>query len=276
MPQWADEPLKADIRIRHLASHSSGIEEVPFLMGERGELHGWQKEYFDNDTARYTLALTRAPIQFPPGTEYSYSGTGYYVIATVLATAIRNTSTGDARTLLERRLMQPLEIPEDAWRISYGRKTTIGELDLYAIGSGAQYTARAVARVGQLMLNRGTWKGRQIVAPESVDAILGRDRPPPPNLEFDYPEPRAAYGWWTNQDGLWPSLPRSAFVGAGADHRILLVVPDLDLVMVRLGASLTGTNFGGTFWRELEEYLFEPLTGAIDATSVSSVRGAEQ
>ncbi|MBE7501773.1 MAG: hypothetical protein HS113_16005 [Verrucomicrobiales bacterium] len=43
---------------------------------------------------------------------------------------------------------------------------------------------------------------------------------------------------WSNQEGDCEALPRDAFFGSGAGHQILLVVPSLDLVVVRFGSLL--------------------------------------
>jgi hypothetical protein len=45
-------------------------------------------------------------------------------------------------------------------------------------------------------------------------------------------------GWWTNADGRYPKLPKDAVWGAGAGDQLLLVVPSLQLIMVRNGEAL--------------------------------------
>jgi hypothetical protein len=75
-------------------------------------------------------------------------------------------------------------------------------------------------------------------------------------------DPPTGIGLWVNSDGFWPSLPRDAAVGQGAGHQILLVVPSLDLVVVRLGKLLGKDDFQGDYWRALEPALFQPLMAA--------------
>jgi hypothetical protein len=53
------------------------------------------------------------------------------------------------------------------------------------------------------------------------------------------------------------------FVGAGAGNHILLIIPSLDLVVVRFGELLGDASKGEGFWRGLEKYLFIPLMNAI-------------
>lgn len=48
--------------------------------------------------------------------------------------------------------------------------------------------------------------------------------------------------------------------GAGAGHQVLLVVPSLELVVVRNGGAM-GPDDG--FWGALERHLFEPVVAAV-------------
>ena len=73
-------------------------------------------------------------------------------------------------------------------------------------------------------------------------------------------------GWWTNVNGAWPSLPRDAFAGAGNGHQIVLVIPSLDLVVVRFGHALAPNHPGdiiGPYWEPVKEYLFKPLAESV-------------
>ena len=62
---------------------------------------------------------------------------------------------GDIRTLLKERVLDPLGVPERHWSIGYGRAYEVDGLKLYANWGGASFTARAAARVGQLMMLQG-------------------------------------------------------------------------------------------------------------------------
>ena len=74
-------------------------------------------------------------------------------------------------------------------------------------------------------------------------------------------------GWWVNRapDGtrLWKSAPEDAFGGAGAGHQFLLVVPSLDLIVVRNGQRLDPTL---PFDEGLDRYVVAPVVRAISAT----------
>lgn len=258
LPEWRDDPVRSRITIRQLATHSAGIEDVYFGGGTRPE-EGWHAIYHRNPGRRFHLALTQAAVEFEPGTQYRYSGVGYYVLAYALARALHRAGLPDIETLLRSRIMKPLGVPSREWEINYGARHEIGGLSLYAIGSGARLTPRVIARFGQLILDGGRWRGEQIVTTDAVRTVTTREGTPLPEA----PVPAPALGWWTNAEGAWPSLPRDAFAGVGANHQILLVVPSLDLVAVRMGEALGGTHWGDGFWVELNELFAEPLARSL-------------
>ena len=87
IPAWRDDPVRSKITIRELATHSSGIENVPLrdVVGI-----GWKEIYYMNRNERFSLALTTAPVTFEPGTQYSYSGTGYYALAYAITNSLQD------------------------------------------------------------------------------------------------------------------------------------------------------------------------------------------
>lgn len=258
-PAWADHPTKSAITIRHLATHSSGVDDVYF--GDAA-LDGWKERYLDNPPTRFRMALDSAPIIFQPGDRYSYSGVGFHVLAYALARGLDDIGHDDMLDLLQRRIFTPCGIPPLSWRASYGDRYQVDELTLYSLGSGGSFSARAVAKVGQLFLDEGRCGDRQVLQSRIPRAFLSYGRSPN-ELPVSGTDPPAGISWWTNANGFWPSLPRDAAVGAGANHNVVLVVPSLELVAVRLGGSLTGTHWDGPFWDELEEFIFRPLIAAM-------------
>ena len=71
--------------------------------------------------------------------------------------------------------------------------------------------------------------------------------------------------------GQWPILPRDAYFGSGAGHRILLVVPSLKLIVVRLGGELLDAAHMPKDYHDVyRQYLFEPLMAAMDKPATNS------
>jgi len=67
-------------------------------------------------------------------------------------------------------------------------------------------------------------------------------------------------GWWSNNEGDCTALPRDAYFGSGAGHQILLVVPSLNLIVVRFGSVLANvTTDPKSFHEAYNRHLFTPL-----------------
>src|SRR5690606_21899982 len=152
--------------------------------------------------------------------------------------------------VLRERVMRPIGIGDDEWSIGYGREFDVDGLSLVAGWGGGNFTPRAAARVGRLVLRGGDWDGERLLSEEAIRLVTGDAGTPGPG----------GIGWWTNADLRYPDIPRDAVWGAGAGHQILLVIPSLKLVMVRNGAALDAED------RERDavaHYLFEPLVSAV-------------
>jgi len=260
LPPWKTDSMRSRIRIRDLAFHTSGMEDIDFDQAELGGVSGWRKRYYDQDADRFFLARDTAAILFPPGTTVSYSGMGYYPLAYALTVALAGGPAADVKTYLRNRVMQPVGIPDDQWVLSYGESYPMDGMILYAIGSGADYTPRAAARMGQLLLDHGRWDGTQILDSAVVAATMteGSRLPLAPGSD---PKASPAAGWWLNTRGTWPEIPLDAWMGIGSGHRIILVVPSLDLVVVRLGETMDPDPT--KFEQSLRDHLLAPLMRAV-------------
>jgi CubicO group peptidase (beta-lactamase class C family) len=277
IPAWRDDPIKSRITIRHLATHASGVEDAELSQQDRAlalaegrtltdhhmSLPGWKGAFWRKDPDPFSLAIHQAPIVFEPGHDYAYSNPGMAALAYAVTASLVGAPQSDIRTLLKERVMDPIGVPEDEWSIGYGRAYQVDGMALYANWGGGEYTARAVARVGRLMLHGGEWDGRQLVDPAWVRRVLAYAGTPLPDRPPGNPQPGSGLGWWTNFDGVWPHLPRDAYAGAGAGNQVLLVVPCRDLIVVRNGAQLGDPAQGEGFWGGLVKYLFAPLTDAF-------------
>jgi CubicO group peptidase (beta-lactamase class C family) len=251
--------VRSRIRLGMLANHTSGIQNIVYG-GDGAGLSGWEKEFSDHHEQRFPLTLERAEVRFPPGSRIEYTSLASYALSYALTRALRGSETPELRSLLARRVYEPLEIPEEAWEISYGRSEQMDGLELYTLASGAAYTPRALARIGELFLGDGSWRGRPILAPDTLRALLS-DAGLPQRESHDGPLP--AYGWWLNRDGTFPSLPPDAALASGASHRLLAIVPSLDLVVVRLGSSLPSEGDGADYWGAMDTWVFAPLREAV-------------
>ncbi|MBN2316074.1 MAG: serine hydrolase, partial [Sedimentisphaerales bacterium] len=229
IPEWKGHPQKSKITIRHLATHSSGIEDAEQDNIGHFDLPGWKGQFWKQDPDPFTVSRDEAPVLFRPGSEFAYSNPGM----AMLSYAVTAAEQTDIRTLLRERIMRPIGVDDNDWSIGYGKTFEVNGLNLVANWGGGGYTARATARVGRLMLRKGNWQGRQLVDPKWVEQVtkyagmplpdrVSRASSPrfeggtPSTRSITHPAPASGLAWWVNFDGVWPKVPRDAFVGSGA------------------------------------------------------------
>jgi len=259
IPAWKEHPVKSKITIRHLATHSSGIEDANQEGVPHDRLPGWMGAFWRRDPDPFSISRDQSPVIFPPGSDYAYSNPGMAMLAYAVTASLKGAPQSNILSLLRERVMEPIGVPDAEWSIGYGKGYEVDGLTLYANWGGGGYTARAVASVGRLMLRKGDWEGKQLFAPEWAQRVVEYADMPLPDRPEGNPEPASGLGWWTNFDGVWQAVPRDAFAGAGAGNQILLVIPSLDIIVVRNGATLGSESRGEGFWGGVEKYLFNPL-----------------
>lgn len=201
----------------------------------------------------FSISRDKTPQLFEPGARFQYSNPGIAMLGYAITASLRSQPNQDMRSLLRDRVMRPIGVADAEWSVGYGRTFEVDGLPLVAAWGGGGYTARAAARVGRLMLRKGNWNGKQILSPESVRQTTSDAGLPNGN----------GMGWWTNGQGLFPSLPKDAFWAAGAGHQVLLLVPSLNLICVRNGGRLEPTPAESAYQAAMEQYLFAPLIGAV-------------
>jgi len=265
IPAWAGDPLKSKITIQQLATHTSGISDAEQGDIPHEQLPGWKGEFWKRTPDPFSIALHQAPVLFEPGTQNAYSNPGMAALAYAVTASLKG---GDIRSLLKQRVLDPLGVPESNWTVGYGRAYEVDGLKLYANWGGASFTPRAAARIGQLMMRQGEWNGRQILPRDIVKKVLTDQGMPHPGRSATNPAPASGLAWYTNADGVWPALPRDAFAGSGAAHQLLIVVPSLDLIVVRNGRELADPKAGS--WGPTYDLVMKPLMEAI------TVRGPYQ
>jgi hypothetical protein len=208
----ADETKRA-ITLGHLLTMTSGLEwnEGEVFYGE-----------LENDIVQ--LHLVEDPIEYilsrgqssPPATEWGYNGGGTSLLGEIVRRASGQPLDEYART----HLFGPLGIETAEW----GR---IGEL-VDAPG-GLRMRPRDMAKLGQLVLDGGTWKGRRIVSESWVEAMT--------RVYVPF-QPSGGYGlhWWIR---VYTNGPHTApaYMADGWGGQRIMVFPTLDLVVVFTGGN---------------------------------------
>lgn len=260
VPQWRRDRQKAKITIRQLGSHTSGLEDSSVPGIAHPNEPGWKGEFWKrNDPPKdpFTISRDTATLLFEPGAKLQYSNPGIAMLTYAITAAIHDGPEKDVRTLLRERIMRPIGVNDIEWSIGYGQTYSVEGLPLVAAWGGGSYTARAVARIGRLVIREGDWDGTRLSSRNAVRQVT---------TDAGLPG-SCGMGWWTNAGGRYAWLPRDAVWGAGAGDQVLLVVPSCSLIMVRNGASLgedpDGTDDFGRSHDQRAKILFKPLIEAI-------------
>ena len=267
--QWKDDQLKSRITIRHLGSHTSGLADAEAEGQDHEALTGWMGDFWKRlDAPRdpFTIARDETPMLFAPGGKLQYSNPGIGMMTYCVTAAIRDGEHKDIRTLLRERVMRPIGVPDTDWSAGYGKTFLVDGLPLVAAWGGGAFTPRATARIGRLVLHEGDWEGRRILSKDAVRQVTA-------DAGLDG---NCGMGWWSNGGGRY-SLPKDAVWGAG--DQLLLVVPSLNLIMVRNGERLEPglgeppirTNDVFAIYHDYRaRILFEPLVEAVVSATAAS------
>jgi CubicO group peptidase (beta-lactamase class C family) len=229
------------ITLGMLATHTSGFQKA--------------------DSAVTGLA---ANITVTPGTVWKYSDAGLNWLADVLTTVYQQ----DLAALANDRVWSVMGLRGAAtngddvrWRVNAQRPPTRdgGTLQHRELASGISANVNAMARVGLLFLRKGDWNGTRILS----EAFITRVQTPlpenaglpvvPDRASERYPNAQTDYGilWWTNKSGTMPNVPEDAFWAWGLGEELIVVIPSLDLVIVRNGGQATASSAGRT-WNDLD------------------------
>ncbi|GAA2855120.1 penicillin-binding protein [Actinoplanes cyaneus] len=134
------------VTLRHLITMTSG------------STHKWHANE-RIDAADLLHEFVAAPLDAEPGARFQYTGSGPYAIGRLLA----RTTGADVKAYLEPRLFKPLDLHNPAWH-TCPLGFPFAESDLFL-------RTEELSRFAQLLLQEGTWQGRQIIAPAYVRSL---------------------------------------------------------------------------------------------------------
>ncbi|HLX62523.1 MAG TPA: serine hydrolase [Planctomycetota bacterium] len=276
IPEWKGDARKSKITIRQLGSHTSGLSDSATKGVRNEEQPGWMGDFWKrlpppNDP--FSIARDKAPVLFEPGSAIQYSNPGIGILNYCVTAAIKDSAQRDIRSLLDARVMRPIGANANDWTVGYGKTFEVNGLPIVGAWGGASYTPRIAARIGRLVLREGDWDGERVLSREAIQQV-SQDAGLPGNCGM---------GWWTNNARRYAWMPRDAVWGAGAGDQVLLVVPSLNLIMVRNGETMVSAeelkklNPKDVF----EEYhdpratiLFKPLIEAVGRVDAPRPQGS--
>ncbi len=202
----ANPPQKRDITVRQLLSMTSGAHNDNSILG-RSDL--------------FSYVLNELPMDKAPGEAWSYNNSGLSLLSPVVHKA-----TGqNIDQILDEGVFSKIGIQRDDWSWE--------ERDGMPLPySGLHITARALARFVLLVLNKGQWRGGKVISSTWVSEATHASQ----TLN-----PRYGYLWWTN-NGAWPGVPGDAFAALGRFDNDMLMVPSLDMIVIRQVGDDTGNE----------------------------------
>lgn len=102
------------ITLRHMMTHTSGLRD----WGSVAAISGWGREQRSHDHDDVLDIMSRqSALNFEPGHEYSYSNTGFNLLAIVVS----RVSGESFATFSKRRIFEPLGMRSTQWRDDYRR-----------------------------------------------------------------------------------------------------------------------------------------------------------
>ncbi len=171
------------ITVYDLLTHTSGMPEMPpEAMG------GVEFFYHMNKTLAEAVTLySQQPLEFEPGTRWSYSNTGMATLGRIVEVV----SDQPYERFIDERIFKPLGMgdsfffPPDAKRdriaqvyaLKNGKLQNIGDAIYrkgakYPMPEGGMYsTAKDMAAFYQMMLNNGVYNGQRVLSRASVETM---------------------------------------------------------------------------------------------------------
>jgi CubicO group peptidase (beta-lactamase class C family) len=262
LPEFHDQPLNVNgwmrkparpVRICDLLSHTSGMRNDP--QGAMRDLY----HTMDRTLAEAVKEYAKEPLEFEPGTKWLYSNPG---IAT-LGRIIEVVSGQSYESFIQTRLLDPLQMKDTFF---YPPSDKIGRIamvympqngkfvrqgpdilggDPAAYRKGAKYpapefglfsTAEDVSHFAQMVLNKGTWKGKRFLSSVSIETMR---EPQTVGMQAGW-YPGADYGLiWeiVNRPlGVVGFLPKGSFGHGGAFGTHEWIIPSRNMITIFMTA----------------------------------------
>lgn len=173
--------------------------------------------------------ILKTEMAVQPGTQFNYSNAAPVLISGI----VQNASGLNIDQFAKKYLFDPLDIGKYRFWQGNGGPQNNGMAMILL-------TSRDIAKVGQLYLQNGVWKGRQLLAEEFVakatSSIVKKAEGNPLYKSYDY-----GYFWWINPVSR-DQKKYEVFLARGAGGQLLIVEPKRELIVVITGWNLTRPN----------------------------------
>ncbi|MDZ7604972.1 MAG: serine hydrolase [Cyclobacteriaceae bacterium] len=170
------------------------------------------------------------PVERKPGTVFVYNSAATYILSAILQKLTGQTVV----EYLQPRLFDPLEIKPPTWE-SDPKGINVG-------GWGLSVTTEDIAKFGQLYLQKGNWKGKQIIPEAWVEKATSYLTSNGSNPESDW-EQGYGYQFW--------QCRHNAYRGDGAFGQYCIVIPEQDAVIAITSGSRDMPGILNLVWAHL-------------------------
>ncbi|MFD2566958.1 serine hydrolase domain-containing protein [Pseudotenacibaculum haliotis] len=210
-PKKKLDPRKADITIANLITMSTGLECNDWDRKSKGQE---DRVYKKKDWIQYTLDL---PMVNNPGEVSNYCSMGVVILAEIISQA----SGMSIDEFADKYLFAPLGIENVSWGHTSEKK-------VIASGKRLNMTPRDMAKIGQLILNKGMWKEARVVSQKWVEKSIS---PKTTITGINY-----GYLWWKLPFFVKDKLHLStAATGNGGQY--ILIFHEINMIAVFTGSA---------------------------------------
>lgn len=237
-PDLVDDPRLAGLTVRHALTMTLGLEwneDAPYNSLENSEI---AMEYAA-DRYRYIL---EQPVVAEPGSVWRYCGGASALLGYLI-------ERGTGRSLADfarEALFEPLGIEAFEWMA--------GRDGVPSAASGLRLRPRDLATIGQVVMNRGQWQGREIIPSAWLDDVMKPHVTVAPGFHY-------GYQWYIGSlsvDGPTERRRLNWYGGIGNGFQRLWLIPELDSVFV-----MTAGNYDDWSDRAMPERILETVVTTV-------------
>jgi len=224
--------LYPDVKIRHFATMTSGYDskiEGGYEADSKGRTDSWNPE------------PPSEPL-FQPGTKFRYWDEAMMQFGKILT----NIAGEPINQLFKSRIADPIGMTKWRWQ---PHDSPNGRILNWT--GGIRTNALDLARFGYLFLNKGNWKGKQLISESWVNMATTVQVPNSiPNDEVPRSRGSGNYGfnWWVNgikPNGhrMWDGAPARTYLAHGLHDNLCIIIPEWNMVITRTNADGSPDNF---------------------------------
>ncbi len=223
----------ARMTVHHLLSMNAGHGDN--IYGAVAQEEDWVQAFLAQEVA------------YEPGSHYVYSTHCTYMLSAI----IEQVAGEKLVDFLMPRLFEPLDIPRPVWETC--------PLGITAGGMGLSLSTESIAKLGQLLLNKGEYAGKRIVSERYLALAASEQSDNRPSAKAGRIDSAQGYGY------QFHLCRRGCFRGDGSFGQLLLVAPRENIVI-----AATSAFPGMQQLQTLLDLIFEQLFDRLDQPGTPS------